>query len=499
MLGTFLPSNSHFYQNAPETRPLSSQVITGGFWVFTLRIIEKILRFIRIVILARLLAPDDFGLFGIALLSMSCLETFTETGFEQALIQKKQDIKEYLDTAWTINLIRAAFLGCILFISAPAIGLFFNNPKAIILTRTIALAVLLKGLTNIRVVYFRKELKFNKEFLYRSIGIIAEFIVGVSLAIILRNAWALLFGLLANYFVTFLVSYIIYPYKPKLELNIEKFKELFSFGKWLLSSSILVFLLTQGDDIFVGKLLGVAALGLYQMAYRISNMPATEISHIISQVTFPAYSKLQDNIDKLRKAYLKVLQVTAFLSFPIAGLIFILAPNFTRIFLGEKWMPMVPAMQVLAFWGLIHSIGATIGPILQGAGRPELATKLQVVKLVILLILIYPLTKSLGILGAALAVVLSAILLNPIADIVVIRIIKCKIASFVKALAIPASATILVVFIIRLAQIHVFREANILSFFFLFSSAIFSYLGLMYILDKFTNFGMKDLIKESLA
>ena len=211
MLGTHLPSNSFFYQNAPETKPLSSQVITGGFWVFALRISEKILRFIRIVILARLLSPNDFGLFGIALLSISCLETFTETGFEHALIQKKKDIKEYLDTARTTNLIRAFLLGFILFISAPAIGLIFNNPKAIILIRTIALAVLLKGLTNIRVIYFIKELKFNKQFIYRSIGIIAEFIVGVSLAIILRSAWALLFGLLANYFVTFLVSYCHVP------------------------------------------------------------------------------------------------------------------------------------------------------------------------------------------------------------------------------------------------------------------------------------------------
>ncbi|UCH12355.1 MAG: lipopolysaccharide biosynthesis protein [Candidatus Omnitrophota bacterium] len=446
--------------------------------------------------MARLLSPNDFGLFGIALLSMSCLETFAQTGFEQALIQKKKDIKEHLDTAWTTNLIRAFLLCFILFISAPAIGLFFNNPKAIILIRTIALAVFLKGLTNIRVIYFIKELKFNKQFIYRSIGIMAEFIVGVSLAIILRSAWALLFGLLANYFVTFLVSYIIYPYRPKLELNVEKFKELFSFGRWVFGSSVLVFLLTQGDDIFVGKLLGTVALGFYQMAYRISNMPTTEISHIISQVTFPAYSKLQDNIDKLREAYLKVLQFTAFLSFPIAGLIFILAPDFTRIFLGEKWLPMVPAMQVLVLWGLIRSIGATTGPIFYGVGRPKIITKLQLLQLFLLIILIYPLTMQFGILGAALSVVFAALIPNLIAFYITVKVTECGIYNFGKLIVLPLINTIVVILFVLILKIYWKTTFSILAFFVFILVAFSVYISVANLLDKFLNYKIWPILKN---
>lgn len=390
--------------NISKSPPLSAQVISGSFWVFALRILEKLLHFIRLIILARLLAPDDFGLFGIALLSMSCLETFSETGFEQALIQKKQDISQYLDTAWTAQLLRAAFLACLLFIAAPAIGAFFNSLKAVILIRTIALAVLFKGLTNIKTIYFIKEMKFNKQFAYQSIGVIAEFVVAVSLAIILKSAWALIFGLLVNHLVSLLVSYIIYPYRPRLSFDLKKFKELFGFGKWLLGSGILIFLVTQGDDIFVGKLLGVAALGFYQLAYRISNMPATEITHIISQVTFPAYSKLQDNLPQLREAYLKVLRVSSFLSFPVAGLIFILAPDFTRVFLGEKWMPMVGAMQVLALVGLFRALTATPGPLYLARKTPNLSFKKNALRLLFTLGPIYPLIKSYGITGAAFCV-----------------------------------------------------------------------------------------------
>ena len=202
------------------------------------------------------------------------------------------------------------------------------------------------------------------------------------------------------------MSYLIHPYRPHLSSDLGKAKKLFGFGKWILGSSILIFLITQGDDIFVGKLLGATALGFYQLAYRISNMPATEITHVISQVSFPAYSKLQDDLAKLREAYLRVLQVTTFLSFPIAGLIFVLAPDFTKILLGEKWMPMVPAMQVLAIFGAIRAFGATTGSIFQGVGRPSILTKLAAIQLLMMIAIIYPLTNEFGIFGTAIAILI---------------------------------------------------------------------------------------------
>jgi O-antigen/teichoic acid export membrane protein len=329
-----------------ESNSLSQKVVRGGIWVFALRIVGRIFDLIRIVILARILVPYDFGLMGIALLTVAILETFSQTGFQEALIQKKNNIETYLDAAWTVLILRGLLLFAILSLIAPYAAVFFKVPQARPIIQVIGLSLLLGAFSNIGVIYFQKELEFNKQFVYQLSGTLADFIVAVSAALILRSVWALVFGLLAGAVVRLIVSYLIHPYRPHLSFDLKKTKELFGFGKWVLGSSILIFLITQGDDIFVGKLLGATMLGFYQMAYRISNMPATEITHVISQVTFPAYSKFQDNIPKLREAYLKVLQVTAFLSFPIAGLIFVLAPDFTKIFLGEKWMPMVPAMQV---------------------------------------------------------------------------------------------------------------------------------------------------------
>ncbi len=241
-------------------------------------------------------------------------------------------------------------------------------------------------------------------------------------------------------------------------------------------------------------------LGFYQLAYRISNMPATEITRVISQVTFPAYSKLQDNTPKLREAYLKVLQVTAFLSFPIAGLIFLLAPDFTKIFLGEKWMPMVAAMQVLVMWGLIRSIGATTGPIFYAVGRPKIGTKLQFIQLILLVITIYPLSEQWGILGTSLSVVFAALIPNILASYETIKITGCKISSFSKLLWIPFINSAIGLICIILLKENVFVEKNISIFVVYIMTFALNYLALTYVSNKFLNYNISnalDMFKKS--
>lgn len=473
---------------------LSKKAVRGGFWVFALSAIARALGLLRTVILARVLSPDDFGLMGVALLSMSALETFSQTGFSQALVQKQEDTDEYLDTAWTIQVIRGFVLASILFLGAPLVGQFFGEPAATMLVRVLGLSELLKGLTNIGVVYFSKQLDFQKQFIYQISGILADLAVAIPIALVLRSVWALAFGLLAGNLVRCVASYIIDPYRPRLQFNEGQVRELFGFGKWILGSSILVFLITQGDDVFVGKLLGTTMLGFYQMAYKISNMPATEITHVISQVTFPAYSKLQDNISKLGEAYLKVLQLTAFLSFPIAGLIFALAPDFTQIFLGEKWMPMVPAMQVLVLAGLVRSIAATTGPIFQAVGRPKIDTRWQVVRLFAIALPIYPCITRWGIFGVSIVVFLSMFVSNIGFSFSAVRIVKCGFKNFGKVVVFPLiSGTALVLSIFAL-KTHI-DTAGILNFILLASVGTLIYFIMIYIFDKHLDYNVRQFLR----
>jgi len=386
---------------------LSQKVVKGGFWVFFLRIVNRGFSLIRLIILARILSPNDFGLMGIALLTMSILETFSQTGFQQALIQKKEDIKSYLNSAWTFLILRGFVLFFILYFIAPYAAIFFGAPEAKPIIRVIGFSILFQAFTNIGITYFKKELEFNKEFIYQLTGTLADFVVAVSAVLILKNVWALVFGLLASNVVRCFVSYFIHPYRPCFSFDLGKAKELFGFGKWVLGSSILIFIGSHIDDISVGRLLGSAALGFYQMAYRISNMPATEITYVIESIAFPAYSKVQDCQVRLKQAYFRIMKLTIAISIPIAVGIFLLAPEFTQIFLGEKWMPMVLPMQLLAVAGLIKSVISTGSPLFTGSGYPNFEFYMQLIRGLIIIIAIYPLTIYMGTSGAALCVILS--------------------------------------------------------------------------------------------
>jgi lipopolysaccharide exporter len=371
--------------------------------------------------------------------------------------------------------------------------LILRLPKPIL--QVIGLSILINGFTNIGVIHFKKELEFHKQFVYEFSGTLANVVIAIGSVLLLRSVWALVFGLLAGNIAQLVTSYAIHSHRPRLRFDRHQFQELFGFGKWILGSSILVYLTTQGDNIFVAKLLGVAALGFYQLAYQISNLPATEITHVISQVTFPAYAKLQADIPKLKEAYLKVLQLTAFLSFPMAGLIFVLAPDFTRIFLGEKWLPMVPAMQILVFAGLIRSIAATAGSVFIATGRPKMDIQGQCLRILTLAFLGYPLTIYYGIIGTSIAVVTSISVTTITFSFNVIKITGCEPKEFRKMITFPFIS------IMPIFSVSYFIKSNIsnMGLFGLLVFTIaccFSYFIIIYFLDRLSNYRLVLLLRQ---
>ena len=421
------------------------KVRRGGVLIGTSNALKVLLAMVRTVVIARFLAPEDLGLMGIVLLSLAILESLSQTGFAAALIQKKKRVDTYLDTAWIVSLVRGVFLYCLLFFCAPLVASFFNAPSVTLLLRVVGLACIFEGLINIGVVTFRKELEFEKEFFYQQIEIFTDILLTISLAIILRSVWALVFGYLGGKGVKCFTSYLIHPYRPGFTFDREKARELFRFGRYLLGSSIIILLITQGDDAVVGKLLGTTALGFYVIAYKISNMPATSITHVFSQVAFPAYAKLQDDPERLRNAYLKALKYIAFVSLPTCGGLFVLAPELVNFFLGQKWIEIVPAMRVLCIFGVIRALGGTTGPLFQGVGRPDIITKLNLGKLLIIALLIIPLTQKYGIVGTAITVTIPMVLDQTISWHICARIIRGRVGEIFAVLVPSLIGTLLMI------------------------------------------------------
>lgn len=478
-------------------KSIKQKAVRSIFWVFIIRIFDLIFNFTRIIILAKLLSPKDFGVMGIALLTISTLETFTQTGFRTALIQKKENVNTYINTAWTFEILKAIFLFFIIYWVSPFVANFFNSAYTESIIKVIGVSILFRAFTNIYVIYFQKELEFNKQFIYQLTGTLSDFIVSIIMVFLLKNVWALVSGWVARNFFMCVISYIIHPLKPSFELNFRKIKNLWNYGRWVLTSNILTFIITQGDDILVGKLLGPISLGLYRVAYRVSNMPATEISHIISKVSFPTYSKLQTNLSYLKSAYLKILKITSFLSFFITGLIFVLAPDFVNIFWGQKWSSVIPVIQIMVIAGLIRSLAVISGSLFYGIGKPHIDTRWQLVRLFIMSIFIFPLTLKWGIIGTSIAVLISIFVSNLGFSITGLYITKCKVKEFIEPIVVPfINSIIMILFIVGVKK--TIYEVNYFHFGGLILIGTLMYFLITYIDYKHFYDEINRLIQESL-
>jgi O-antigen/teichoic acid export membrane protein len=350
---------------------------------------------------------------GIALFTMSCVDTFTESGFQVALTQRLGNIERFLGTARTVQALRGVALCLMIWLAAPFIAGFFRSPQSVPVIQSMGVLFLLRGLINPATVYLSRELDFQRIFWWTLLPEIAGAIVGVVLALWWRNVWALVASLLISQIIITVLSFRIVKQRPAFEYNRAAALELSRFGRWVMGSNAIIFALVNGDDALVGRLFGPTAMGLYQMAYRLGNLAATEILGVVNRVALPAYSLLQSDRDALRLAYLQIVQVTALLALPVAGMAICIAPDAVPTVLGPQWTSMVPLLQILAVYGAVRAINTPVGPLYQAVSRPDLNAKVaagQLALLAILMAITVPLWQTMGVaFSVTAALILSAV------------------------------------------------------------------------------------------
>lgn len=428
-------------------------------WVFAGKLTARLLGLIRVVVLARLLTPEDFGLFGIILLAMATLRSFSRTGMRKALIQRKDITRADLDTAWTVNVLRAGLLAVLLFLGAPLVGWAFNEARVVAPLRVMCVSLLLGSLANIGTVYFHKDLAFSKEFGLRALASIISLVVGVALAYQLRSVWALVWAGLVQSGCSCILSYAFHPYRPRFSFNFAVGKPLFSFGKFVFAQSIVLFFVTKGDDLFVGAFLGASALGLYRMAYRFSNLAATELTHTVSAVVFPAYSLIQDDKGRLADALRSTFRAVSLVVLPLSGATFALAPEFTEVVLGPRWMAMVPSIRILCVFGAIRSLAATFGPCYAAQGRLDRPLTFNVVQMTLLAAFVYPLSSAGGIAGTSTAVTLAALPLLYLTGKEMSGLLGTRITTLLEPAVTPSAATVCMIAALLFASPAIPRSA----------------------------------------
>jgi lipopolysaccharide exporter len=475
------------------SQKLSQRVIFAGFWSVASRVCARGLGVVRIIVLARLLAPEAFGLVAVGLLAIDMMYAFTSTGFTLALIQRKGDIRDYLNTAWVMNVLRGLVIAGILFGGAPLIASFFDAPEAYTIVQVMAALVLIQGFNNPGLVYLGKELEIHKSFLLEITQVFADLTVSIIAAIILRSAWALVFGAIASNVTYLLVSYLIHPYRPRLKFDFSKAKTMFNFGKWLTINSWFNYLSQRGDSIIIGRMMGTVSLGFYQIARRVSELFSQDIITSNMDVTFPAYSKLQDNIPKLRQAFLLSLETLASLVFPLSVAIFLLAPDFTPVILGEKWIPAIPAMRILGIAAAFQCILSIGKSMFYSVGRPALGFGMNQINMVVMFALFYPLIKLYGLEGAAMAALIGSVSALPFLVWRLTQLLKIKARDYLHVTLSPiAIILIMVVGIIAIKQIP--SQTDLPHLILLLSVVVIIFIGMSILLWKAFKSGPLQII-----
>jgi O-antigen/teichoic acid export membrane protein len=386
---------------------LKNRVLRGGIWLLVADGLTRVAGALKMVLLARLLAPHDFGLMAVAISFLSGFEYFTQTGLTSALIQKPGEIQSYLNTVWTLQMIRGAVVAGGLCLAAPVGAWFFDSQEVIPVLRAIALVSFIRGFGNPAVIYLRKELDFRRDVLWRQGGVGVSLFVAILLAFLWRNVWALVISAIAGALAETALSFWVKRFNsPCLELQWKKAQELTRFGKWIFWSNVVTYISLYADTWVVGRFLGTGNLGYYQMAQQLGSTPTSQVGMHVAGVTFPAFSKLQ-NPGELRSAFLRSLRLVYLIVLPVGCFVSVFAAPVVRVFLGPQWIGLVPALRILSWVGVLVAIGGVTGPLLQAIGKPNLVVLALLLKIGVLLATFYPCLREWGVAGVAFSMLLA--------------------------------------------------------------------------------------------
>lgn len=381
----------------------TGRIIKGVSWIAGVRVVTRLLSFGKTLIIARVLSPEDFGLFGIAVLVLTFVEIFTETGVNIFLIKEKENIDKYINTAWIVSIVRGLLIALLIVISSPFIAHFFNAPDALNLLLLISLVPLARGFINPSIIKFLKDLLFHKEFYYRSSTILVEALVSSVLVIMTHNVMSLVWGLLIGVLFEIALSFVIIKPRPHFTFEMPLFKKIVGYGKWITASTIFNYFYQHGDDIAVGRLLGTGALGIYDMAYRISLIPLLDVSDVVIKTTFPVYVHIADDTKRLRRAFFRSLGAIIGITLPIGLILFFFPEQIVRVLLGDQWLEAVPVLKILAIFGVIRAVSVFSSSVFLSVEKQRVYTFVSFVGMIGLAVTVVPLINNYGIVGAALA------------------------------------------------------------------------------------------------
>lgn len=419
---------------------LKRAAVKGVGWAFFSSTAVRMIQVVTTLVLAKLLMPDDFGVFALAAIAVNALILFRDLGFAQVLIYRQGDVHRTAGTAFTLSLASSLIMAIMLAASAPAVGRLLGSMHVVGPLRVMSLALFVSGAANVPLALLDRDLKFRKRAVPELGGAVANASVAITLAALGFGAWSMVLGWVALEITITALALAVCPWRPKPTYDRDQARTIIDYGKFLMAASLITFAFFNIDKLGVGKWLGERPLGFYSLAFTVCNLPATNLSHVIGRVMFPTYSRLQNDLQDMKSVYLTTIRYISLAAFPAAVGIMILAGPVIRTFYSEKWVPAIPIFHVLAVYGLVRSIGSTASAVFMSTGQPGIVSRTSLLQLAVAVPFVYPAAERFGVTGVALLFTTAYAAGSVFALGRVGRILGISAGSYLAAIALPMGA-----------------------------------------------------------
>ena len=348
-----------------------TNTITGGAIVtVAMRWVDRLIGIVSTFILARLLVPDDFGIIAMASVAVTFADIIFGLGINVAIIQSKNPSQAFYNTAWTLRIIQTACVALFLMILAPFAADYYKDPRVLAVVQVMALSLLVNAFENVGIINFQKEMRFVEDARFVLFKRLVGFAITVVMTIILDNYWGMVIGTLGGRLVSTARSYLVHPMRPRFALS--EFRAIFSVSQWVLVQNISYFLDRKLHVILVGGIATTGVTGGYTLASEISSVPSTDLLAPINRVLFPAFARASNNLAELIKLLVRAQAVQVMVTFPACVGFVMTAQELVPVALGEKWMFIIPFIQILALSNIIQSISSSANYVLTVIGKIRL-------------------------------------------------------------------------------------------------------------------------------
>ena len=370
-------------EEAPSAETINQKAMRSVKWSALMEIVSRTAAPIVTVILARLLTPTDFGVVATAMIAISFAQMFWDAGLSKALVQTNEAPEEAAHVVFWTNLVLGLVIYVLLFFAAPWLVVFFNSPASGPVLRVLGLQIVIASLSSVQQALFVRELDFRRLFWVKLLTAFVPGFFSIPLAFYGYGVWALVAGTLVGQTLNLMLLWRYSLWRPRLQYDRHLARGIFGFGVWVVAESLGGWLLIWGDNLIVGRFLGIDELGVYRTGWMLATIAFGLVLNPFLPVLYPTFSRMQNDLPLLKASFHKVNRIIIALSLPMGIGLFLLGPEIATILFGSKWQGLGLVLSVIGLaLGLAWSVGINT-EVYRAMGRPDINTRLLFVTILL--------------------------------------------------------------------------------------------------------------------